>query len=144
MWTIEHKGEAATGPEPIFDLMKDVAAWPEWNAGVARVDMDGPFSSGTNATMVLPRGDVIAFRLVWVDHNRGFEDETDVPEEGVTVRVRHLLEPLGPQRTAITYQCIIDGPAADDVGPTLGPAITSDFPDVIKALAARAEASLAP
>jgi RNA polymerase sigma-70 factor, ECF subfamily len=35
------------------------------------------------------------------------------------------------------------GPAADDVGPTLGPAVSGDFPEVIAALAAMAEASVA-
>jgi hypothetical protein len=35
---------------------------------------------------------------------------------------------------------VIDGPAADEVGPDLGPAITADFPEVMAALSARAEA----
>ena len=33
----------------------------------------------------------------------------------------------------------ISGPAADQVGPQLGPAITADFPQVLAALAALAE-----
>jgi hypothetical protein len=39
----------------------------------------------------------------------------------------------------ITYRATIDGPAADAVGPIIGPDITADFPDVLVALASRAE-----
>jgi hypothetical protein len=33
----------------------------------------------------------------------------------------------------------ISGPAADKMGPELGPAISADFPDVLSALAERAQ-----
>jgi hypothetical protein len=33
----------------------------------------------------------------------------------------------------------ITGPQADELGPELGPAITSDFPDTVASLIARAE-----
>jgi hypothetical protein len=36
----------------------------------------------------------------------------------------------------------ISGPEADTVGPDLGPQISSDFPEVLRALAERAEAGV--
>jgi hypothetical protein len=44
------------------------------------------------------------------------------------------------ERARIVYRMEIDGPASDAVGPELGPQISGDFPDVLAALARRAEA----
>jgi hypothetical protein len=40
----------------------------------------------------------------------------------------------------VIYRTEITGPAADQVGPQLGPAITGDFPEVLAALVKLAEA----
>jgi hypothetical protein len=40
----------------------------------------------------------------------------------------------------VIYRTEITGPAADQVGPQLGPAITGDFPEVLAALVNLAEA----
>jgi Polyketide cyclase / dehydrase and lipid transport len=138
VWTSEHTGETAASADRVFDLFKDVATWAEWNAGVERMELNGPFTAGTTGTMTGPGQDPLGFRLVWVDENQGFEDETEIPDAGVVVRVRHSLEPLPQGGTKITYRCVIEGPIADEIGPSLGSAITSDFPEVIAALATRA------
>lgn len=137
MWTVEYHGESAAEPDSVFALLADPAGWPEWNAGVQRIHLDGPFVAGTTATMVLPDGTALPFRLEWVEPGRGFEDVTEVPDAGVLVRVAHLLEPRAGGGTSITYRCTVEGP--DDVGAEIGPAVSADFPDVIAALAARAE-----
>jgi AraC-like DNA-binding protein len=46
--------ESTASAERVFGILADTAAWPEWNAGVVRVDMGGPFAEGTEAVMVLP------------------------------------------------------------------------------------------
>jgi hypothetical protein len=51
----------------------------------------------------------------------------------------HRLKAAEGGRTRIIYRTEITGPAADQVGPHLGPAITADFPDVLAALAKLAE-----
>jgi hypothetical protein len=47
--------------------------------------------------------------------------------------------PAGEGRALVLYRTEITGPAAEQVGPQLGPAITADFPQVVAALVARAE-----
>jgi polyketide cyclase/dehydrase/lipid transport protein len=143
MWKFQHSIDASASAEVIFAIMADVGAWPEWNPGVERMELNGTFASGTTGTMVVPGQDPFATRLVWVEAGVGFEDETTVPDAGVVVRVRHDLEPLSGGGTRITYAATIDGPAADTVGPSIGPEITSDFPEVMAALAARAQAAVA-
>src|SRR5918911_1861623 len=143
MWAYEHSLETAAGAETIFAILRDVRRWPEWNAGVERIDLDGPFATGTTGVMVIPDQASLPFRLAWVGEGRGFEDETEIPGAEVLVRVRHSLEPLAAGGTRITYRATVEGPAADTLGQEIGPAVTADFPEVIAALAARAEAGLA-
>lgn len=143
MWTFERSIETSASAEAIFAIMADVDTWSEWNGGVERMELDGPFAAGTAGTMVLPGGDALAMRLLWVEVGRGFEDETEIPGAEVVVRVRHVIEPLSQGGARITYAATIDGSAGDTLGPSIGPEITADFPQVMAALAARAEAALA-
>jgi uncharacterized protein YndB with AHSA1/START domain len=137
MWEKEYHGDSQASATTVFALLTDTSTWPEWNAGVAHVESDGPFVAGATATMVLPDRTALPFRLVWVEPGRGFEDETQVPDAGVVVRVGHLLERRDGGGTAITFRCAVEGP--DDVAAEVGTAVSADFPDVIAALAERAE-----
>jgi hypothetical protein len=139
MWTYERSIETAARAEAIFAILRDVGHWFEWNPGVKRIDLDGAFATGTSGVMVIPDQGSLSFRLAWVGEGLGFEDETDIPGVDVVVRVRHSLEPLAGGGTRITYRATVEGPAADALGPEIGPAVTADFPEVMAALAARAE-----
>ena len=141
MWTYEHSIETSASATRIFAMFEDVGSWPEWNPGVERMELNGPFAAGTTGTMFMPGQDPLAFRLIWVAQGQGFEDETEIPDAGIVVRVRHSLEQLEDGGSRITYAAKIDGPAADAVGPGIGPAISADFPQVMTALAMRAEAA---
>lgn len=140
MWSSEYSRTTSAGPWTVMAILSDTRSWPEWNAGVEWVTLDGPFVAGTRGSMKVPGEEPLAFRLIWVDPERGFEDETPLPEAGIVVRVRHAIERMPDGGTRITYRATIDGPAADEAGPTIGPAISGDFPDVLAALTARAEA----
>src|SRR2546422_8128367 len=141
MWSYEHSVETSAGATTVFAIFEDVGTWAEWNTGVERMELNGRFAAGTTGTMFMPGQDPLAFRLIWVTEGQWFEDETEIADAGVIVRVRHSLEILSQGGTRITCAANIDGPAADAVGPSIGPAITADFPQVMKALAERAEAA---
>jgi uncharacterized protein YndB with AHSA1/START domain len=144
MWTVEHSLETSADPETIFALYRDVAAWPRWDAGLERMQLDGPFAVDTTGTMVIAGQEPLRMRLTWVEDGRGFEDETPIPGADVVVRVRHSLEPLDRGGTRITHTLSIDGPNADSLGPNLGRAISADFPQTMAALARLAEATPSP
>jgi hypothetical protein len=141
MWTYDYSAESTARPDRIFDLFRDVTTWPHWNPGVEWMELDGPFAAGTTGTMKVPGQDPLRMPLVWVEDDLGFEDETEIPDAGVVVRVRHALKDVGEGLTRITYEVTIDGPAAGDLGPTIGPEITADFPAVVAALISQAEAA---
>ena len=136
MWSTEVAGECRATPAEVFAVLSDPMKWSEWNEGVADIRIDGPFAAGTTAVMTLPDGMELPFALAWVEEGRGFEDVTVVPHAGVTVRVRHDLQPI-PTGTRIIYRCTAEGP--DPVAGEIGAGVTADFSEVIAALGARAE-----
>lgn len=75
--------------------------------------------------------------IVEAVENTVYADQTDVADG--RLRFSHTLPPLCPGGTRVVHRLEITGPAADHVGPELGPAITEDFPEAMDALLARAE-----
>jgi hypothetical protein len=108
MWTYDYSAESTARPDRIFDLFRDVTTWPHWNPAVEWMELDGPFAAGTTGTMKVPGQDPLRMRLVWVEDDLGFEDETEIPGAGVVVRVRHALKDVGEGLTRITYEVTID------------------------------------
>ena len=138
MWEYEYAVETSADPAALWRYWSDVTTWPKWNAGVTEVSIEGPFTAGTSFTMTGPDGEPITMTLTDVVPGERF---TDVMDGGdVVVTTVHRLEPAGSGRTKVVYRTEITGAAAGEVGPELGPAITADFPEVLDALVAIAEA----
>lgn len=146
MWEYEHSIETTATAEALWARWADVATWPQWNADIEEVEINGPFAAGAQITMT-PRGsDPVLLRLTDVRTNDQFTDEADL--DGITVRTIHRLDRLTADatdtgtatRTRITYRTQITGPAVHDLGPQIGPAITADFPETMAALAQAAGA----
>ena len=132
MWEYEHAVETSAPAEVLWQRWADVPGWPAWNAGVARAELDGPFAAGTSFTMTPPEGEPIRMVLTEVVPGERFTDVMDAGD--VVVTTVHRLEALDAGGTRVVYRTEITGPAADVVGPELGPQITADFPDVLAAL----------
>ncbi|MBM3115179.1 SRPBCC family protein [Jeongeupia naejangsanensis] len=133
MWTHEHSIDASVPAERVWPLFTNTGQWPRWNAGVAAIELHGPFADGSTFTMTLPDGAQLTSTLRDVHPNRSFSDETTV--DGTLVVVIHSLDPLPGGGTRIRYATEITGPAAADIGQ----AVTADFPDVLAALKQLAE-----
>jgi uncharacterized protein YndB with AHSA1/START domain len=136
MWTAAHSIETSAAPEAIWRLWADVPRWPEWNADLARAELEGEFRAGSTIRMASNDGDSVELRIAAAVEQELFVDEADLGS--VTVRTTHRVEPLDADRRRIVYRMEITGPEADTVGPELGPQISGDFPEVLQALAALA------
>jgi len=137
MWTTEHAIEAPGSPEAIWRIWADVPRWGEWNPDIEHVELDGPFAAGSTITMT-PRGqEPVELVIAEAVEPHRFVDEADLGE--VVVRTLHRAERLEGDRVRVTYRMEISGPAADTLGPELGPAISADFPEVLAALVERAQ-----
>ncbi|HEX6525654.1 MAG TPA: SRPBCC family protein [Streptosporangiaceae bacterium] len=141
MWEYEYSVETTAAAEVLWRHWTDMAAWPAWNAGIETIEADGPFQAGTTFTMTPPGEDPVPMTLTEVVPGERFTDEMDAGD--FVVRTVHRLDPITDGRTRITYRTEITGPAAGQVGPELGPAITADFPDVLAALVELAEVTAA-
>ena len=152
MWEYEYSLETSADRGALWRHWADMASWPQWNDGIETIDVDGPFAVGTTFTMTppgtllapggttppSPPGDQpIRMRLVEIEPGTSFTDEMDAGD--FVVRTEHRLEPAAGGLTRIIYRTQITGEAAGHVGPELGPQITADFPEVVAALAGRAE-----
>jgi len=137
MWTTEHAIETTASADAVWRLWADVPRWAEWNPDIEHIELDGPFATGSTITMT-PRGqEPVALRIAEAVEPELFVDEADLGD--VVVRTLHRAERLEGGRTHVVYRMEISGPAADTMGPELGPAISNDFPEVLAALVARAE-----
>jgi hypothetical protein len=132
MWAAEHSVETTALPEDVWRVWADVPRWPEWNADLANAELEGDFAVGGTIRMTSADGEVIELRMAEAAEPELFVDQADF---GTTVvRTTHRAEP-----GRIVYRMEITGQEADTVGPELGPQISGDFPDVLKALVELAE-----
>ena len=136
-WEYEYSVTTSADRDAVWRHWSDMAAWPAWNAGIEKLEIDGPFEVGTTFTMIPPGDDPVRLRLTEIVPGEMFTDQADGGDFVVTTV--HRLEPAGDGGTLIVYRTQITGPAAAHIGPEIGPAITADFPDVLAALAALAE-----
>jgi Polyketide cyclase / dehydrase and lipid transport len=137
MWTTEHSIETSAAPEAIWRLWADVPGWPAWNGDIERIELHGPFAAGSRIVMTPVGDDPIELRIAEAVEPELFVDEADIGE--IIVRTIHRIEPLNTERARVIYRMEITGPAADTLGPEIGPQISADFPQTLAALAERAE-----
>ncbi|HTB79760.1 MAG TPA: SRPBCC family protein [Opitutaceae bacterium] len=132
-WCCEYSIETSVSPEAIWRIFSDVPGWKKWNAGIEQIEMRGPFAVGTEFLMTPPGQEPLLTRLIEVRENEAFVDETRVGE--LVVIVAHRIDRLGSQRTRVTYAVEAIGSGCNEVGP----AVSSDFPEVLKSLVKLAE-----
>jgi hypothetical protein len=133
MWTHEESIDITATPACIWQLFADVPGWKAWNAGIERIELHGPFAMGTTFTMQPPGVDAFVSTLIDVQEHAGFTDETVVDETRVIVE--HRIEPLASGLSRVVYSTRVTGPDAEEIGPM----VTGDFGDVLRALKGLAE-----
>ena len=102
MWECEHIAETSASPDEVWRHWSDLAKWPQWNDGIEKMQIDGPFAAGTTFTMTPPGDEPIRMRLTEITHGELFTDEMDGGD--FTVRTVHRLEPAADGRTRIIYR----------------------------------------
>ena len=138
MWANEHSVETSATPEQIWQRWADVPGWPEWNSDIERIELHGPFATGSRIVMTPIGQEPIELRIAEAVEPEVFVDEADLGE--IVVRTIHRVQPADGERARVIYRMEITGPAADTLGPQIGPEISGDFPQVLAALVERAEA----
>ncbi len=133
MWEREYSIETNTSPERVWAIFRDVPNWTKWIAGLDRIELKGPFQAGSSYVMTPSGQGPLVTNIVEMEENKHFLDETRLGD--ITVQVDHRIENIAPNRTRIVYCARVTGPSAEEIGQ----AISADFPNVLKSLAALAE-----
>ena len=134
MWTHEHVAETAVSAEAIWKVLSDIDGWARWDTSMETISIEGPFAVGTYVSMTPKGQESIRSVITDIRENELYADETDMGD--VKLRFSHTLVRLPAGGTRVVHVLQITGPAADEVGPQLGPAITEDFPEAMDALLA--------
>lgn len=136
MWSCEHAAEAEVSADTVWRIWVDVERWGDWNSDIESIAIDGPFAVGSMIAMTPHEREAVALRIAEVRPGELFVDEAEFG--GALIRTTHRIERLAEDRVRVVYRTEITGPAAEEVGPEIGPAITDDFPETIAALVALA------
>jgi hypothetical protein len=128
MWTTEHSIETHVARDAIWRAWAEVARWSEWNEDIERIELIGPFAAGSLITMTPYGQDPVQLRIADVVEGEQFVDEAEVA--GTVFRTMHRIEALDEHRVRVVYRLEAMGSAAEE----MGPAITADFDDTLKAL----------
>ncbi|MET8630101.1 SRPBCC family protein [Kitasatospora sp. NPDC004669] len=133
MWEYEHSVIADVTPEAVWALYSDTTKWESWDQGLDAIELHGPFEVGTKGHLKPKGQDGFPFTLIEAEPNKRFTDETVV--NGLVLHFIHILEAQADGRTKITHRVEITGPAAAEVAPHVGPAVTADIPATVARLA---------
>jgi hypothetical protein len=124
----EHSVEGPGSVDAVWELWSDVSRWPEWDPSLESVTFDGPFAVGATGTLVIKGQGAIDFVLTEIEERTRFVDETSVP--GALIRFGHLVEQLPEGLLRVSYDVVIEGSAAE----ALGPVVTADLPQALELL----------
>lgn len=69
--------------------------------------------------------------IIELDEDKVYADRTEY--NGLHLTFRHRFQPSDGKLT-VSHELIIEGAAADEVGPELGPQISEDFPQAMQSL----------
>jgi hypothetical protein len=137
MWANEVSVETSAAPEQVWRLWADVARWPEWNGDIERIELIGAFAVGGRILMTPIGDETVELRIAEAVEPDLFVDEAHIGQ--IVVRTIHRVQRIDSERARVSYRIEITGPAADALGPQIGPEISADFPQTLAALVARAE-----
>jgi hypothetical protein len=137
MWVAQHSIETTAAPEDVWRQWANVEEWPAWNADIERIELQGPFATGSMIVMTPVDSEAIELRIAEAREPYIFVDEAELGD--TVVRTSHRVERLDPSRARVTYRMEITGAGADTLGPQIGPEISGDFPETLAALIERAE-----
>jgi hypothetical protein len=135
MWTTEHTAEANLPSHAVWIALRDLHTGVTKSEDGDIFEIHGPYQVGTELS-VTPQGqETFRSRIIELIEDQRYADETSFGD--VTLTFRHVLTPI-EGGTRVTHELVIDGSAADAVGPELGPQISADFPAAMQSLFAAA------
>lgn len=137
MWTTDHTATTTAPAGAVWSAIRDLHSGIPIGPTSDSFELHGPFAVGTEIT-VTPKGqEPVTSTIIEVEPERAYADRTAFDDFALTFR--HTLAATPEGGTAVTHTLVIDGDAADAVGPELGAQIAGDFPVAMAELLSAAE-----
>jgi hypothetical protein len=111
--------EIPAPPSLVWSIMADVSRWPEWTPSVSRVTLlsTDQLSVGSRVRIFQPKLPSAVWRVTELNSGANFTWVSRAP--GVTVRARHVVEPIdigARAKLSINYEGLLGGLLARWVG----------------------------
>ena len=86
--------DISAGPGRVWEVMRDVARWPEWTASITSVspEGDGPLAVGSRVRIRQPGLPPATWEVTELEPGKGFTWVSHSP--GAEATARHLIEPV--------------------------------------------------
>jgi uncharacterized protein YndB with AHSA1/START domain len=136
----ERSVEVAAPPEVVWRVWSDTTRWPEWNPDVVEMKVDGPFATGSQATMRTRAGRTHRMQLLDVAPLQHFVLATKVAP-GMRLHFLCAVEPLSPGTSRISQGVEMHGPMGALAARRTAPKIAASFEPILRGLAQKAEAT---
>jgi Polyketide cyclase / dehydrase and lipid transport len=133
VWHYERSIDTDAPPAAVWARYTDVTTWPEWNAGMEKMAIDGPFASGSTGVITNAQQGPAPFTLVDVVDGVSFTQETKI-DANVTLRSHCKVVAAGSGAT-ITHRTELDGPGSDEMGAAIGQFLSGGIDEGIATLA---------
>lgn len=140
--SFESSADTTGPPGLVWAQYVDVSRWPEWNAAVERVELDGPFAAGATGSITPPGAGPLPFRITEATPGESYTSETDIADT-VSLHSTSRLTALPGGGTRITQRSELVGPAAPYFAASFGPALSTGVPRTVSELAARVSGQVA-
>jgi hypothetical protein len=139
MWHTEHSIETALSAERLWETFVAIHTGRMTLPGGDTFVLQGPFTVGSQIAVTPAGQGTFVSEIVELAPAARYADRTLF--DGLELTFRHTFTATAAG-TRITHELVVDGAAADEVGPALGGQISADFPEQLQALvAAAAEAA---
>jgi hypothetical protein len=138
MWKHQYSSETSVAPEKLWETFAAIHSGKLVLPGGDRFEPEGDLAVGTRIAVTPAGQDTMTSVVSEFEPGKVYADETEY--NGLVLTFAHLFEPQGA-RTRITHLLTIAGPDADEIGPKIGPQISSDFPEQMEALIEAARGS---
>jgi hypothetical protein len=135
-WTTEHTEHTAGSRRAVWALWSDVGTWPDWDAGVERVEIEGAFAAGAKGRLKPAGSPAVRFTVKSAEPERSFADESRLPLARMSFE--HELADAADGGTLITHRATIRGPLTPLWRLLIGRGLERDLPETVRTLAARA------
>jgi Polyketide cyclase / dehydrase and lipid transport len=142
MWKTEHSETTTASPETVWNIVKDVERWADWNPGYREAHLDGELAPGSAGTVVLANGMKRPFSLIEASPTTSLIIGGSGP--GIMQRFRHTIEPLATGGCRVSMAATMEGPLTPVFSRLFGRVMAGYYPTAVRQLVATAEGSHVP